>query len=127
MGRTAAELTAQEKNRYREYARLEEEAERRREAARRESALGIARAAAVILKQTFGATGVFLFGSLADGGPFHARSDIDLGVEGLQPGDYWRADCRLEALGGDLEIDLVALDTAPPALAQIIRRDGWQL
>jgi predicted nucleotidyltransferase len=70
---------------------------------------------------------VFLFGSLAEGGPFHARSDIDIGVESLSPADYWRADCRLEAVSGDQEIDLVALDSAPPALAQAVRRDGREL
>lgn len=127
MSKTAAELTSQERDGYRESARRGEEAERRREAMRRERALAVASQAAAILKWEFGATRVFLFGSLADGGPFHARSDIDLGVDSLPPADYWRADCRLEAVSGDLEIDLVALDSAPAALAQAVRRDGREL
>ena len=127
MGKTAAELTKLERKKYRDLAVLEEESERRQEAARRDKALAVAHTAAAVLKEVFGASRVFLFGSLAAGGRFHARSDIDLGVEGLRSEDYWRADCRIEGVGGDLEIELVDLQTASAALAQAIRRDGREL
>lgn len=45
---------------------------------------------AVMLRETFGATRVILFGSLATE-RFSARSDIDLAVEGLAPADYFPA------------------------------------
>jgi predicted nucleotidyltransferase len=41
--------------------------------------------------QDFGARKVYLFGSLLDQGSVHARSDIDLAVEGLEGGLYFKA------------------------------------
>jgi predicted nucleotidyltransferase len=119
MGKTAAQLTAQEKRSYREFAS--------EMLARRERALQVAREAGRILREIFGASHVFLFGSLATESWFHIRSDVDLAVEGLRPEDYWRADCRLESIGDGLEIDLVDMRTAPPGLKQAIHRDGKEI
>jgi len=43
------------------------------------------------LKEQFHVKEVHSCGSLAQEGPFHPRSDIDLVVEGLVPGDYFEA------------------------------------
>jgi tRNA nucleotidyltransferase (CCA-adding enzyme) len=80
MGKTAAQLTAQEKKKYREFARLQSERETQEMLARRDRALRVAREAARILKESFGATRVLLFGSLAKESWFHIRSDVDLAV-----------------------------------------------
>ena len=124
MGKTAAQLTTQEKNNYRKFARLRDETEMREMLARRERALLVARKAARILKESFGVTRVLLFGSLVTQSWFHIRSDVDLAVEGLKPKDFWRADCRLESISDGFEIDLVDLSTAPSGLKQTISRDG---
>jgi len=127
MGKTAGQLTDQEKSQYREFARVRDAAEESEMMARRERALAVARNASRILKELFGVNHVTLFGSLATGSWFHVRSDVDLAVEGLRPADYWRADCQLESIGDGFEIDLVDLRTAPPALVQAIRRDGREI
>ena len=127
MGKTAAQLTTREKNNYRKFARLRDEAEMREMLARRKRALTVTREAARILKESFGVTRVLLFGSLAMESWFHIRSDVDLAVEGLKPEDFWRADCRLESIGDGFEIDLVDLRTAPPRLKPAIHRDGKEI
>ena len=124
MDKTAAQLTTQEKNNYRKFARLRDETEMREMLARRERALLVARKAARILKESFGVTRVLLFGSLVTQSWFHIRSDVDLAVEGLKPKDFWWADCRLESISDGFEIDLVDLSTAPSGLKQTIPRDG---
>lgn len=70
----------------------------------------------------FGASRVFLFGSLAWGG-VHARSDVDLGVEGIQETDLdgFAADLMWKV---DADIQVVAIETAPPGLRDRILRDG---
>lgn len=127
MGKTAAQITTQEQSSYRKFARLRDETEMREMLARRKRALMVARKAARTLKESFGVTRVFLFGSLVTESWFHIRSDVDLAVEGLKPEDFWRADCRLESIGDGFEIDLVDLRTAPPRLKQTIHRDGKEI
>jgi predicted nucleotidyltransferase len=51
----------------------------------REQVLEAAEAYMRLLRERFGARRVVLFGSLAGQGPWHARSDVDLAVEGLTP------------------------------------------
>ncbi len=127
MGRTAAQLTPSEKEMYRRGVRRRDQMESRARQERQEHALRVARKAAELLKASFGATRVLLFGSLATRAWFHDRSDVDLAVEGLKARDFWRADCRLEEIGDGFEIDLVDLSTAPRALSEAIRRDGLEL
>ena len=47
--------------------------------------------AAQILKKDFGATRVFVFGSLLDRTRYTNDSDIDIAVEGIAHADYWKA------------------------------------
>ncbi len=124
VGRTAAQLTASEKEMYRRGVRRRDELESR---ARQERALRVARRAAELLKASFGATRVLLFGSLAARAWSHDRSDVDQAVEGVEARDFWRADCRLEEIGDGFEIDLVDLSTAPRALSEAVLRDGFEL
>jgi len=51
------------------------------------------------------------------------RSDLDVAVEGLQPGDHARAWARLDA-DTSLPIDLVRWEEAPPLLRDQIRATG---
>ena len=74
------------------------------------------------LKERYQVRKVYLCGSLAGGGPFHARSDIDLVVEGLAPKDYIEALCELWSLLPEgLELDLIRIENAPLGLIRRIR------
>ena len=83
----------------------------------RESSLAQARACARLLGERYGASQVYLVGSLARGHGFHASSDIDLAVRGLRPDDLLGA---LDALYSitDRDVDLVRLEEATPSFAQ---------
>ena len=86
---------------------------------RRSQGMAVARKAASLLKQDFGATRVVLFGSvLAE--DFHESSDLDLAVWGLPESLYFKAIARLEGLDGFL-IDLVEAQHALPYIADAIQ------
>ena len=74
--------------------------------------------------EEFGARRVIPFGSFVEG-YWHERSDLDLAVEGLPPEHFFKARAALRRLSAAMQgpwIDLVALETAPPALkARILR------
>jgi predicted nucleotidyltransferase len=96
--------------------------------ARRERAWEVARQAATLLKQEFGATRVVLFGSLTRGpGRFYVRSDIDLAVWGLDERLYFKAVARLLDLDSEIGVDLVEAEKAKPSLMVAIEQDGIDL
>jgi predicted nucleotidyltransferase len=77
-----------------------------------------------VLKETFGAREVYIFGSLSGQSPWHSRSDIDLAVEGLAPERYIPAlTACYELLPPGMELDLVTLETAPPELVAKAKRE----
>lgn len=102
--------SAQERERDR-LAKLEE---------RRRSALNLAKQAATLLKEEFGATQVILFGSLLTE-TFHESSDIDLAVIDLPENQYFQAVGRLLGLG-DFDFDLVEVQNARPEIANAISK-----
>lgn len=103
--------------------RLEEEATRL-EAASNEARAKAGDAAAALCGE-LGAREVWLFGSLVDG-PRHAAFDVDLAATGIPPERHFAAIARASQIVGR-PVDLVALETAPPALAQRIRTRGIRL
>ena len=104
------------------------EARRRQEVARRrEAAWTVARQAARLLKETFGAVRVIVFGSLVHGAWFHPGSDIDLAVAGIAPEMFWRAWCTLDRISDGFEINLVALEGAADRLRHEIEAGGREL
>ncbi len=94
---------------------------------RRENALRVAQYASVLLKETYNAKRVILFGSLARNGIFDWRSDIDLAVEGLDEKKYYRVLADLSYLDISLDIDLVMMENASPALLKNILDEGQTL
>jgi len=85
----------------------------------------VARTCARRLVQDFGASKVYLFGSLVEEKVIHDRSDIDLAVEGLEGRLYFKALRELWRLlpeGG--ELDLVLLEQAWPDLAGRVTTEG---
>jgi len=127
MARTAAQVTDEEMTAYRATARQREERERREQARRAQRAWVLARRAAVLLKEQFGARRVLLFGSLARRGFFHRRSDIDLAVEGIKCEVFWRAWSALDTLGCEFEIDLLDVKTVSLSLQREIQQEGIEL
>lgn len=80
---------------------------------------------AVACLRAFGATQVVLFGSFARG-DVRADSDVDLAVRGVPVGDHIPAMAAVARSLG-CRVDLVRLETAPPALLAAIRSDGVEL
>ncbi len=89
---------------------------------RREALLAQVRSAVPDVAREFGATRVFLFGSVAWGG-VHAHSDVDLGVEGILPKDVDGFAARL-LWNVDADVQVVAIEDAPAGLRDRILRDG---
>jgi predicted nucleotidyltransferase len=90
-------------------------------------AWSIARRAAHLLREEFGATRVIAFGSLVHNAWFGSRSDIDLAVEGIPAEAFWRAWCALDRLDPAVNIDLIAIEAASDSLRDEIVHQGVAL
>ena len=95
-------------------------------AARRDRAWQVARQAARLLREAYGARGVWVFGSLARG-RLDEASDIDLAVSGLPEAVYFRAVGELQALDPDFAVDLVRVEDAPESLRKRVEAEGISL
>jgi len=85
----------------------------------------VARACARCLVQDFGASKVYLFGSLTAEDQVHDRSDIDLAVEGLEGRLYFKALRDVwQHLPAGVELDLVLLEQAWPSLVERVKTEG---
>ncbi len=118
------QMPATQMERYQRTARARWEARRERCALRRERAWQLARRAAALLREEFGARRIVLFGSLARAVRFHERSDVDLAVWGLPARDYYRAVARLLDLDPTIGVDLIEAEYAPPTLRATLEREG---
>ena len=110
------ELTPEQMAVYREGARRRWLQEQQELARRRERALALARQAAMVLREDFGAEMVVLFGSLARAGVFDAHSE-DIAretEEGIPTGPDWHQSLLLQV---SAEIP----GTRPPAITQETR------
>ncbi len=128
MPKTAADLTPEELEAYREAWRRRWAEEEARRARRQERAWVVARAAARLLKERFGARRVRAFGSLPTPW-FRERSDIDLAVEGVPPERLGEAEAALAELAPDFRVDLVPLEALrdAPRLLRRIEEEGVDL
>ncbi|PKN31121.1 MAG: DNA polymerase [Deltaproteobacteria bacterium HGW-Deltaproteobacteria-21] len=126
---TALELTREEWQTYIEAARLRppQGSLSPFDQMEREKLLARIQEAAEILKSHFGASKVFLFGSLASIEWFTQDSDVDLAVEGLKASDYWKAWRLTEDIIGDRLVDFIELETAGESLKKTIQRSGVEL
>ncbi len=97
------------------------------EKARREKAWAAARAAAELLRQEFHASRVVVFGSLSRDGSFTKWSDVDIAAWGIDPKDTLRAIGAVMDMNAGVELNLVDVNTATPALLEAITRDGVDL
>jgi len=123
MTKTALALTSEEWRAYRPGVKMDEE----ETAERWERAWEVARTAARLLRQKFGATRVVAFGSLAHRAWFTPWSDIDLAAWGIPPDAFYRAVAIVTGISPEFEVDLVASEDCRPTLCQVIEREGVDL
>ena len=86
-----------------------------------------ARKAAKLLRSKFGAKEIILFGSLARRGGFTLFSDIDLAARGIPSERFFAVVGAVTGFSADFKIDLVELETCPPAMRRNIEKDGRPL
>ena len=94
---------------------------------RRDRAWEVARKAAIILKERFGATRVLVFGSLAHRAWFTPRSDIDLCVDGIPVDKFFHAEAEVEALASVFKVDLVDSRECSTELLKQVEEEGLEL
>jgi predicted nucleotidyltransferase len=129
MAKTALELTHQEWREYQPAKAIESRyrAEKIKNEQRREAAWLVARQAAKLLRQEFGADRVVVFGSLVHESWFNRWSDIDLAAWGIPPNRFFSAVAAVTGLSSEYKIDLVDPETCHPALMEAIEQYGLQL
>lgn len=123
MVRTALDLTAEELQVY----QPDREPDERLEAERWQRAWEVARVAARLLREAFGATRVVTFGSLAHRAWFSPWSDIDLAAWGIPADQFYRAVAAVTGVSPDFRVDLVDLESCRPAVRRFIEREGIDL
>ena len=129
MTRTALDLSPQEWQAYRPDgptvpppARQATRAERRRKQAWR-----VARQAARLLRDQYGASKVVVFGSLVHDAWFTPWSDIDLAAWGIPPERYYSAVAAVTGLSPAFQVDLVDPDACRSSLRATLEREGIEL
>ena len=132
MERTASELKKagwprQELLGYHPWQAMERHSKNRDLNLRRDRAWDIAHKAATLLKERFGATRVFVFGSLAHRAWFTPRSDIDLCVDGIPVEEFFHAEAEVEALASGFKVDLVDSRECSPELQKQVEEEGVEL
>jgi predicted nucleotidyltransferase len=112
--------------RYRASARRREQEQKQRCQQRQQKGWCVAREAAQILKDEFGARQVKLFGSMLHLKRIHSESDIDLAVKGLDDSQYLQAVARLLDLS-NFSVDLVQVEHCKPRILSVIEQEGVEL
>lgn len=87
----------------------------------------IAHQAAQRLRERYRVSRVRVFGSLLHPNQFHAKSDIDLAVEGLAVQDYWDALADVLFLDPEIAVDLIGAGACSPAVWAMVEREGVDL
>ena len=123
MARTALDLTAEELQRY----RPDREPDERFDVGRWEQAREVARAAARLLREGFGATRIVAFGSLAHRAWFSLWSDIDLAAWGIPDDRFYRAVAAVTGVSPDFQVDLVDPEGCRLSVRRFIEREGIEL
>ncbi len=101
--------------------------ERRELAQRRERAWALARRAASLLKEKYGASRVVVFGSLARESGFTKWSDVDIAAWGLRPEDTLKAWGEVMELSSEIELNLVDVSACPPEILKRIESEGVEV
>lgn len=109
---------------YRKTAAARQRMRHKRLDERHAHAWDVARQAARLLRDAFGATRVVVFGSLLERSLFHERSDVDLAAWGISEERYLSAVSRLLSLDSQVDIDLIRVEEATERLLSVIEQEG---
>lgn len=124
---TTASISPEQMAIYRATAQRRRQAEAVALAQRKVRAHVVARQAATMLKSRFGASAVWLFGSLTHEQWFTATSDVDLAAWGIAPADYFRAVAYLQDISPEFSINLVSMEDCKPTLQEAVLTEGKPL
>jgi len=129
MAKTAFELTPQERRAYKpdKMIKLRTIEEKQKIKTRSLTAWALARNAAKLLKNKFGAKKVLVFGSLLNESSFTLWSDIDLSASGIAADKYYAAVAAVSDLSSSTRIDLIDLESCRPSLRETILKEGVEL
>ena len=129
MAQTALDLSPQQWQLYRPSQLIEasDPEQTKRLQRRRQQAWRIARQAANLLRDQYGAVRVIAFGSLVHDDWFTLWSDIDLAAWGIPPDRFYSAIAAVTGLNSAFRIDLVDPDSCRPALRRTMEREGVAL
>ena len=129
MPKTALQMTHAEWKRYNPSRNLYSNAHDRaiRLSEGRADALKVARQAAGLLREQFGARKVMIFGSLAGNTGFTEFSDIDLAAWGISGDKYYQAVAAVTGLSDRYQIDLVDPELCRASIKQIILEQGVEV
>ena len=129
MPKTARDLSREEWRAYhpdKRYRILQDAPHFNREK-RMENAMTLARAAAKLLKQKYGAQKVVLIGSLLNESRFTSWSDIDLAAWGISSDQFYLAVAAATGMSTSFKIDLIDPETCRPALLEAIEKEGQEI
>jgi predicted nucleotidyltransferase len=124
---TALDLTSEELRVYQLAARRRQKQEQHELVHRQQQAWELARRAAALLREQFGATRVVVFGSLVHEGTFTRWSDVDVAAWGIRPLDTFRAIGAVMDLDPEIQVNLVDVSTCSHSLLSVIEREGVAL
>jgi uncharacterized protein len=127
MSRTALDLSPEEWRQYRPFQASPHGDLTASAQARREDALKTAKQAAQMLRDSYGAKKVVLFGSLSASSGFGRYSDIDLAAWGVPPGDFYRAVAAVTGISDQFNIDLIDPDNCRLSIREAIFTEGIEL
>lgn len=108
-------------------AKIRYENEKRALLLRESRAWEVARNAALLLKERFGATQVVAFGSLIHKGCFTPWSDVDIAAWGISPENTFRAISALIEIDSQIEVNLVDVSTCHISLLSVIEKEGVEI
>lgn len=127
MTKRLSDIPEEKMEAYHATARRRRQERERRLAERRERAWDVAREAAELLRDRYGATRVVLFGSLARDGPFDEHSDIDLIAWDIDEMKLYRALADLLAIDPWISVDLLLAEEARNSFLKRADEEGVPL
>ena len=129
MAQTALDLSPEQWRSYRPGQAVEGHGpdQLRRAERRRQQAWRVARQAAKLLRDQYGAVKVAVFGSLIHDDWFTPWSDIDLAAWGIPAARFYGAVAAITGLSPIFRVDLVDPDACWPSLRAAVEREGIEL
>lgn len=124
---TALEMTSEQRRRYKPVQASVVSGTSAAVKERRARAMRVAKSAAALLRDRFGATKVMVFGSLVSKREFTPWSDIDLAAWGIPAERYFAAVAAVTGVSAEFKVDLVDPETCRSSVVDSIQTYGMDL